>query len=149
MPNKRRRIRATASRSARLTSPSYTPLDHPAGLPRRFSAVYGLDDPFVQPVPVRGTVRPLIRTVLVERSSPAPRLRGLRPSPVLRSRASARSSQVRVRSPFLNATMVSPELTRRSVECAKRGIRREVLFALRRTGKGARSPRRSPSKWRC
>lgn len=97
--------------------------------------------------PVRS---PLIRTVLeIPSSSQPPPRRGLRSSPVVAVRATGRSSQKRVRSPFLNATTLTPQLTERAIICAKRTIRREVLFARKRTGKGARSPRRRPSKVRC
>lgn len=99
-------------------------------------------------------VRPLIRTVLENPSTP-PNPNKIRPrrfspqSSTLQSRATGRSSDRPIRSPFLNATMVTPQLAERAIQCAKRGIRREVLFATRNTGKGALSPRKPPSKWRC
>lgn len=96
------------------------------------------------------TVRPLIRTVLPEpeRFQSPPR-RGKRQSPTLPVRASFRSSDRASRSPFLTATAVTPQLTERALHCAQRGIRREVLFATKSTGKGAKSPRRQRSKTRC
>ena len=93
---------------------------------------------------------PLIRTVLeIPDFQPPPPRRSTPASPAVRSRATGRSSDRRTRSPFLNATMVTPELTERAMICARRGIRREVLFATKRTGKGAKSPKRKPSKTRC
>lgn len=98
-----------------------------------------------------GPVRtPLIRTVLeIPDFQPTPPRRSTPRSVVVQARATGRSSDKAIRSPFLNATMVTPELTERAMLCARRGIRREVLFATKRTGKGARSPRRKPSKVRC
>lgn len=99
-------------------------------------------------------VRPSIRTVL-EISSPPRRAkypapsRGKRQSPQLAVRATGRSTDRQIRSPFLNATMLTPELTERALVCARRNIRREVIFAQRKTGKGSRSPKRIPSKVRC
>lgn len=94
---------------------------------------------------------PLIRTVLVNPAPPSPRrFQGNRkPSPILQSRATGRSSDRQTRSPFLNATMLTPELTFRAVHCAQRTIRREVLFARKKTGKGSQSPKRTRSKVRC
>lgn len=93
------------------------------------------------------TVRSLIRTVLPERGWPVrpSRLR----SPLVPVRASMRSSGKAARSPFLNATTVTPQLAERAITCAKRTIRREVLFATRRTGAGSASPRRPKSKVKC
>lgn len=108
-----------------------------------------------QPLPIRQgffthSASPLIRTVLPE---PAPPVRlfpkpGIR-SALIRTRATGRSSDRVTRSPFNQAVMLSPELTQRAIICAKRTIRKEVLFATKRTGKGSKSPRRSPSKVRC
>lgn len=96
------------------------------------------------------TVRPLIRTVLVEREpfNPPPR-RTIRNSPTVQSRATGRSNNRKVRSPFLTAQGITPLLTERAIICAKRTIRREVLFATKRSGRGAKSPRRPRSKVRC
>ena len=97
------------------------------------------------PIPtVRST---LMRTVLGDttdyRGSPNTRPNMLRVrSPVVAVRATGRSSDRQVRSPFLNATMVTPQLTARSLICARRSIRREVLFATKRTnGSGAKKTR--------
>lgn len=93
------------------------------------------------------SVRPLIRTVLAQ---PAPqRFRKRTQSPLVPVRASMRSFGKATRSPFLNATLVTPQLADRAIVCAKRNIRREVLFAIRRTGKGSGSPRRPKSKVKC
>ncbi|UOF80429.1 hypothetical protein [Microviridae sp.] len=96
--------------------------------------------------PVRS---PLIRTVLEIPFQPKPPRRSTPRSPVAQARATGRSNDRRTRSPFLNATMVTPELTERAMICARRGIRREVLFATKRTGKGAKSPKRYKSKLKC
>lgn len=93
---------------------------------------------------------PLMRTVLgdslrgVTKQAPkAP----LRRSPTVVVRATGRSTDRQIKSPFLNATMFTPELTNRAMECARRHIRREVLFATKRTnGSGAKRRR---SKVRC
>lgn len=147
-----RRRRASQNSLARDYYPS--PLDHTARRSRVKSVPF--DD--VEPVSLaeireafsRPTVRPLIRTVLVEPETfSAPPRRGKRQSPTLAVRATIRSTDRRTRSPYLNATMVTPQLTERALECAKRSIRREVIFATRKTGKGARSPRRTPSKVKC
>lgn len=122
-------------------------LVHPVGYPDPDEAFFRAMEAAFDPP---STVRPLIRTVLVEPAiQQKPVISGSRESPLLRSRATGRSSDRLTRSPFLNAQTVSPELTMRALECAKRSIRREVLFATRQTGKGARSPKAPPSKWRC
>lgn len=95
-------------------------------------------------------VRTLIRTVLPEPE----RSRSIKPrkrtqSPTLPVRATFRSSDRVVKSPFLIATGNTPQLPERAIHCAKRGIRREVLFATKSTGQGAKSPRRKRSKVRC
>lgn len=101
----------------------------------------------IQDRPVRS---PLIRTVRIEREPfYAPPRSGKRQSPTLAVRATFRSSDAPIRSPFKGATMVTPELTQRALECARRGIRREVLFATKRTGKGSVSPKKRYSKTRC
>jgi hypothetical protein len=143
--NKRNR-RGYQERLARPLSP----LDHTAS---RFHGDLFSDDS-VSLADIREafsipTVRPLIRTVLVERepfSSP-PRKRTA--SPQVPVRATFRSSDRQTRSPFLNATTLSPQLTERAILCAKRGIRREVIFATKSTGAGAKAPRRNRSKTRC
>lgn len=119
-------------------------LDHTAGPPRAFS---WLSDPGLDPVFHRSVRTPLIRTVLPEPVR-VPQ-RSQRSSPVVSSRATGRSSDVQVRSPFRGAVFLTPQLTERAIACAKRGIRREVLFATKRTAKGSGSPRKPPSKWRC
>lgn len=93
----------------------------------------------------------LIRTVLAE---PAPGFvspprRGKPRSPLVSVRATDRSSDYQAKRFTWNPTALHPELTQRSIHCARRGIRREVLFATRRTGKGAKAPRRRQSKTRC
>lgn len=124
-------------------SDGYTPAPAAGDFDPLDTLVFGVRTP-----PVR---TPLIRTVLIERGSenfshyPDSRL----PSPVASERATGRSSDRQTRSPFLNATMVTPQLSERALVCARRGIRREVLFAKRRTGKGSRSPRKPKSKWSC
>lgn len=105
------------------------------------------DDIPVRPYPVRSS---LIRTVLAERDVPQlPPFRSRPNSPLVAVRASMRSNPKAARSPFFVAQGIQPQLADRAILCAKRGIRREVLFAYRQTGKGSRSPRRSPSKVRC
>lgn len=145
MARNKRRKSATA-RPARHFST--TPLGHTAG---RFSEPdLATEEPAFGGFFPTPTVRPLIRTVLVEPApyQPPPR-RGKRQSPTVAVRATFRSTDRSTRSPFLNATMVSPQLTERAILCAKRNIRREVIFATKRTGKGASAPRRKPSKVRC
>lgn len=91
----------------------------------------------------RRTVRSLIRTVLTDRD---PRTQTRSHLDVSR-RAVLRSR----RSP--GPWSLNPEVipSPRAFTCARRSIRREVLFAIRGTGKGSRSPRRhtSESKVRC
>ncbi|AZL82754.1 hypothetical protein [Apis mellifera associated microvirus 48] len=97
------------------------------------------------------TVRPLIRTVLPEPDTgfQAPPRRGKRSSPAVAVRATMRSSDRVTRSPYLNATMFTPDLTARAILCAKRSIRREVIFATKSAGRGAKAPRRKRSKVKC
>lgn len=149
MAKNRRRRRATALRPARHTPPFKKSLGHTAGPSLDFYAPVSLPD-IRQAFSTRPVRSPLIRTVLEipQGFQPKPR-RGVRQSVVVQSRATGRSSDRRTRSPFLNATMVTPQLTERALICAKRMIRKEVLFATKRTGKGAQSPRKSPSKVRC
>lgn len=147
MARNSRRKRATALRPARRTPSFNTSLGHTAGSPFDSYELSSLPGPR-QAVynPVRS---PLIRTVLVDSVyQPRPQ-RGRPNSPVAQARATGRSSDRRIRSPFLNATMLTPELTERALICARRGIRKEVLFATKRTGKGAKSPKRYRSKVRC
>lgn len=136
----------------RLARPTSTALDHtasryaPALSDYYPASLEELREAFSLP-----TVRSLIRTVLPE---PVPRFqapprRGKRLSPAVAVRATMRSSDRAVRSPFQNATMVTPDLTSRAILCAKRSIRREVIFATKSTGKGSRAPRRKRSKVKC
>ena len=89
------------------------------------------------------TVRSSIRTVLTDRD---PRNETRRHLDV------SRRAVFRSRTP-LDPWSVLPEhsLHPRNFTCARRSIRREVLFAIRGTGKGSRSPRRftAESKVRC
>lgn len=150
----RNRKRRGGPQSGQRGFSPFSPLGHTAGRYRPASSgPFGFESPhdtwgdsFITDSPVH----PLISTVLPERAPfQSPPRRGKRQSPTLAVRATARSSDVRTRSPFLNATMVTPQLTARALECAKRGIKREVLFALKKTGKGAKAPRRQPSKVKC
>lgn len=145
MARKRRRVLSRPAR--RITTQS---LGHTAGrsLGRIEPLRLGPPPEAVYRSPVRS---PLIRTVLIEpaRGYQSPPQRGRPNSPLVPVRATGRSSDRRTRSPFLNATMLTPELTERALICARRNIRKEVLFANRQTGKGARSPKRTPSKVRC
>lgn len=74
----------------------------------------------------------------------------VRSSPWVVSRATYRS---RFQPGRLVSTVVEPpQLLERAVACAKRTIRREVLFALRKRGKGSGAKRRKRSflsHWRC
>lgn len=76
-------------------------------------------------------------------SRPVPRslFRGSPVSSLYPVRATFRTRSV---SPGLDVRSVirGKELPARALDCAKRVIRKEVLFALGRTGRGARSPRR-------
>lgn len=85
--------------------------------------------------------RNLIGTVLNQsRRAQVPRRQfgGLRASPLypvratMRSRVSAVSGQV----------IGGRQLLQRSLDCARRVIRKEVIFALGRSGQGSRAPRR-------
>lgn len=144
--NKRRR-KSTSWSARQITYP----LDHTAdsyGEPLDFAESASL--PEFGEAFSRPTVRPLIRTVLVERPPfQSPPRRGKRQSPLVQVRATIRSSDKAIRSPFGNATMITPELATRAIVCAKRNIRREVLFATKSTGKGAKAPRKNRSKVRC
>lgn len=135
------------AQTARLTRRTFQPLEHTVSLPPEPFRSQPRSRLAYSTSPVRS---PLIRTVLVEPEvlQPRPR-RGQMASPAVQSRATGRSSDRRIRSPFLNATMVTPELTERAILCAKRSIRREVLFATKQTGKGAKSPKPFRSKVRC
>lgn len=106
--------------------------------------------------PIPTSTLTLMRTVLgdsraVTKQGQSPAKRAIAPawrrSPTVVVRASGRSSQRQIKSPFLNATMFTPQVTNRAMVCARRHIRREVLFATKRTnGSGAKRPR---SKVRC
>jgi len=133
----------------------------------RFSGLargYPLDDPARPSVtrserfPDLGESRfqydPLIRTGLgasgtlrVSRQPP-PVLGGSRYSPQVAVRATGRS---RVDRSF-RTVLYSKQLLPRALACAKRAIRKEVLFALNRRGKGSgatRRFRRVDSSFRC
>lgn len=136
--------RRTRGQTVRLTRPN-SALGHTVS---RFRA--SEPEPDYSPVPTGPVRYPLIRTVLVDTSTHQnPPRRGNRQSPGRQVRATFRSSDRQTRSPFLNATMLTPELTNRAIVCAGRNIRREVLFARKQTGKGSRSPRRNRSKVKC
>lgn len=108
-----------------LARRTYEPLDHPARPSTRLdSTLY------------------LMRTVQM---TPARD----RPSPLARARSIHRVSspyRYRFRVLSLDKPAVLPE---RAFVCARRQVRKEVLFALRQTGKGARSPRSPRSKVSC
>lgn len=95
---------------------------------------------------------PLMRTVLGDTvtTRPASIHRGRMFSPSLPVRASGRvQGRDKLVSLEYPLGQVPVEMPRRAVECAKRQIRREVLFATDRTSRGSRSPRRPKSNWRC
>lgn len=121
----------------RVTPPRALP-PYRYGLSRLLSAPLALD----HPAKAR-TVRPSIRTVLTDRD---PRTETRRHLDVSR-RAVFRSRTL------VNPWEVLPEhsLHPRNFTCARRSIRREVLFAIGGTGKGSKSPRRhtADSKVRC
>ena len=126
----------------------YTPYSYLGPLypyqPPRSSAPLALDHPAR-----RRTVRPLIRTVLTDTTP--------RPSPDVPRRAAGRKrAGVSSRSSVPSIAkwgipLDAPPLPHRSIVCAKRAIRREVLFATQGTGAGSRSPRirTLDSKTRC
>jgi len=148
MPRTRNRSRGSTVRLARPT----TALDHTAS--RYRDPLQGLladDYPPESGGFFDSPVRPLIRTVLEIPSTPyqAPPRRGKRASPTVAVRATFRSTDKAVRSPFLNATAITPQLTERAILCAKRNIRREVIFATKATGRGSKAPRRFRSKVKC
>lgn len=146
MARNRRRSRSYSLGPARRTL-SNTSLGHTAGPSLDFEPMHRL--PRTRQAFSSSVRSPLIRTVLIDsRYQPRPQ-RGRPNSPVAPARATGRSSDRQTRSPFLNATLLTPELTERALICARRGIRREVLFASKRTGKGAKSPKRKFSKVRC
>lgn len=107
-----------------------------------------------EPLPLSTVRYPLMRTVLGDRMSPRIRppagaFQPSRASPaaVVRGSTRARSTAKRLSSPFLQSTLLMQSVPERAMVCARRHIRREVLFATKRTGgKGARRPR---SKVRC
>lgn len=147
------RKKARRGYSARVAPPQR--LDHTATRYRdRYSHLDQQENPpgwgGFSPSITRKTVRPLIRTVLEIPSTPQSFRNKRLASPVLPVRATIRSSDVSIRSPFNNATMLTPQLTERALICAKRNIRREVLFAYRKTRKGAGgAPRKPRSKVNC
>jgi len=98
----------------------------------------------------RRTVRPLIRTVLTDTRGSFPSRR----SPDVPRRAQGRSATARPSMKTMLSwgfPLAAPPVFNRAVICAKRAIRREVLFAIRGTGAGSRSTRRftKDSKERC
>lgn len=147
MARKRRRKVSRQSATRRYSPPRPKSLGHTVDDSDLFSALSAFPDS-----PVR---YPLIRTVPVERAfvpSYTPRLRAVGvSSPAVAVRATGRSSDRAYRNPMLQATGITPELTERAIVCARRTIRREVLFASKRTGKGSHSPKRYTlnSKKRC
>lgn len=129
--NRRNRVQGPTSAPSR-TLPSYPtasarlgPLDHTAELSDSYHSTPAL-----------------MRTVLGDRTA------GLatRSSPVVRSRATGRSRLV---TPWEQARFISPQLTNRAMVCARRSIRREVLFAIKGTGKGSKAKRGPRSSVRC
>lgn len=128
---------------------SYTPPVLPYRPPLA-SRPYGL----VHPARPSRTVRPLIRTVLTDTLSPR---RGTRTHLDLMRRAVLRSRSPSPWTPgplrdFGPDVYVEKVPLQRTTTCARRTIRKEVLFALGRTGSGSGSKtrRRTPeSKVRC
>lgn len=121
------------------------PISAPSRYPPTYSTASARLDPLdhtAEPSFSDHSTRTLMRTVLGDRT---PGLAS-RFSPVVRSRATGRS---RVVTPWEQVRLISPQLTNRAMVCARRTIRREVLFALKGTGKGSKSPRRPKSKVRC
>lgn len=120
-----------------ISAPSRTPPTYPTSA-RRTEPL----DHTAEPSVLHHSTPPLMRTVLGDR------LAGTRQSPVVRSRASGRSRPV---TPMQQVRLISPELTERAMVCARRSIRREVLFAIKGTGRGAKSKRKysARSKVRC
>jgi len=102
----------------------------------------------------RRTVRPLIRTVLTDTQSPRQATRrhlDVSRRAVLRSRSPSPWTTGPLADFGPDVYVESPPLPR-SLTCARRTIRKEVLFALGQTGSGSRSPRRyrtPDSKTRC
>lgn len=107
--------------------------------------------------PLPSTVRPLMRTVLGDTSrsrlvsSKPPRalVRVASPAAVVRASGRSVSLQTKAASPFRQATFYKPMVPQRSLDCARRTIRREVLFATDRRRKGSGGGRRKQSKARC
>lgn len=111
------------------------------GFPARRSAPPALDHPATA-----RTVRPLIRTVLTDTR---PRS-GTRTHLDVSRRALTRTrTRLNPWSPV--AFGDTPTVYPRAFICARRAIRREVLFAIKATGRGAGAPRRftANSKVRC
>lgn len=102
--------------------------------------------PFASSTARRRTVRPLIRTVLTDTRQ----VYQARRSPDVPRRAAARRSTRQI-SPWGPISMDATPPLARDLTCAKRSIRREVLFAIKGTGVGSRSSRRitAESKVRC
>lgn len=105
-------------------------------------------DPFLQgltsePFPaLDASVDDLIHTGLSDSGVPRPsHLRGVMRSPWAQARAQQRVQtfqRVYLREPY----GPTPQLPQRALSCARRSIRREVLFALKRTSKGAGAKKR-------
>jgi len=90
---------------------------------------------------------PLIRTVLDDTTN---RRVGISAPPTLPVRASGRvrpaAQRQAARTPWSGMFDSLPE---RALQCARRAIRREVLFATNQRRKGAGGTRRRQSEWRC
>lgn len=82
------------------------------------------------------------------RTVPGDSLRPGTARPNSQIRATLRSRTI---GPWEQISDLVPQLTQRSYLCARRSIRREVLFAIRGTGKGAKAQRKhtAKSKIRC
>lgn len=134
---------------------SFRPANPPPEPPYTFRAWRSYTPPVVpyRPPPARAplalvhpasrrTVRPLIRTVLTDTRQGTRRHLDVSRRAVLRSRSP---------SPWTTDPWVETPPLPRSLTCARRSIRKEVLFALGQTGSGSRSPRRrtAESKTRC
>lgn len=128
------------SRSTRATSPST--LDHTVD--RASRRPYGRSTPTLMRTALSDTgPMPSIGSVRLPDIKP-----GIRsPTVVVRASGRSRRIQAKMRSPFLQATMHQVAIPERSFVCARRAIRREVLFA--RKGLSGSSPKRRRSHVRC
>lgn len=138
---KSRKRSRSAVGSARWTPPPQTSLAPPADLFHGYRLA-PVDYAAPWEGPPRNSASPLISTVLVVPQDP-PRWGGSRESPRIRVYASHRSTGAarKASSPFGQVVDAPVQLSNRAIVCARRGVRREVLFAQRKTGRGARSPR--------